>query len=500
MEYSEIVKQLERYVRSLTEEGRLVQAGLRTSPNYGDIHKEYSDLFSRETTGTVRNLMTDITDKQERDRMERVLFALVEGAVESNVIGQQEELVRDRLRMTAEIGNEKIGYTELRKRISREPDFEKRQKLQDERARLTDKLNPKRLEIERLFRRNLATYGFASIRDYAETKKRIRYETFLQKTLPILEETTGLYRRVLSEVLKQSFGRSLGDASPAHATYLFSGHAFDYLFRTDQLGKLCHSAFEKMGLALDKGGIIIDLENRNGKSARAACIAVDAPNKVHIVLSPQGGYADYHSLMHEGGHALHLANMNPSLPFEFRMLPRSNALPELFAFTMGRLIENPIWLEHVLRIPKDAAEDISSWALLRNLSMLRRYLAKFTYELTFDASPFDTTTNRKTYASTLKDLTGFAYEEAFYLEDIDPMFYSADYLRAWIASAQLEEHLVRTYGDRWFLKQETGRFFTDLFSKGFSWESEDVISSLGMTPWDPLPLIRTFDGVKKLLR
>jgi len=29
--------------------------------------------------------------------------------------------------------------------------------------------------------------------------------------------------------------------------------------------------------------------------------------------------------------------------------------------------------------------------------------------------------------------------------------------------------------------------------------AEDFVSDLGMTPWNPLPLIRKFDGVKKLL-
>lgn len=500
MNYSEIVAQLERYLRSLSEEGRLVHAGLRQSPGYADIHKASSDLFSRETSGIVRDLMAQVTDKQERDRMERVLFALVEGAVEGHVFESQEELVRERLRLTGDVEGGKVEYHELVNRVRREPDFEKRQKLQDEKVRLADKLNPKLLEIERQYRRHLATFGFASIRDYSQTKKRIQYDNLLQKALPILEETTGLYRRVLSEVLKRSFGRSLGDISPAHADYLFSGHTYDHLFPPEQMAALCLSAFGKMGLHFEEAGINIDLEKRAGKSPRSVTVPVKAPGNVHIILNPQGGYADYRSLMHEGGKALHHAMMNPSLPYEYRSLPRSNATPELFGFAMGRLVENPIWLEHALRIPKDAADEISSWALLANLSMLRRYVAKFTYELSFDASPYDVTTNRRTYASTLKDLTGFAYEEELYLEDVEPMFHSADYLRAWIASAQLEEHLVRTFGDRWFLKPETGRFFMELFSKGASWEAEDLISSLGMTPWDALPLIRTFDGVKKLLR
>jgi hypothetical protein len=167
---------------------------------------------------------------------------------------------------------------------------------------------------------------------------------------------------------------------------------------------------------------------------------------------------------------------------------------------MEQLTENPLWLEHVLRIPKDVASRLSERALLGDLFMLRRYIAKFTYELAFDAHPSDINRNKQTYAQTLRDLTGFVYEGDLYLEDMDPMFYSADYLRAWIASAQLEEHLTRTFGDRWFLRHETGKFLKSLFAKGVSWENEDLIRSLGMQPWDPRPLIRKFDVISRLLR
>ena len=501
MTYEKILKQLEKYEQELSTEDRLVRVGLKQTPQFTQIQKNYSDLFSRDTIALVRGWLTEAVDKDERDKKERVLFTLLEGVIANETMEVYENIVKERSRLSAEVDGQKIGYHEFTGILSKEKDFDKRESLRDEKIKLVEKLNPTLVEAERANRKNLATFGFKSVSDYAETKKKIKYNEFLNKTIPILEETTGLYRRVMSEMLKNSFGKELGQIGAVHALFLFSGRQFDHLFPADQLLPLCKGSFATMGLDLDETpAISIDADNRPKKDPRACCYAIKVPSEIHLIIKPRGGYNDYRTFMHEGGHSLHFAHTKPSLPYEWRHLSRSHALTEVFSFTMENLAENPLWLEHALRVPKDASEHISAWALLGNLFMLRRYIAKFTYELSFDANPYDATENRRTYAATLKELTGFEYEEAMYLEDMDGQFYSADYLRAWMASAQLEEHLIRTYGERWFLRKETGSFFKELYSKGVSWDNEDLIISLGMTPWDPLPLIRKFDPIKKLLK
>ena len=264
---------------------------------------------------------------------------------------------------------------------------------------------------------------------------------------------------------------------------------------------LCAGAFATLGLPFERAhGIRVDAENRPGKRPRAVCYAPRAPEEVHLILKPQGGFEDVRSFLHEGGHALHFGHIDAALPYEWRGLPRSHAMSETFAFLIEHLTENPLWLEHVMHVPKAAAERLAAWSLLGGLFMLRRHMAKLTYELAFDEKPFDAPRNREIYSKTLSDLTGFAYEPEFWREDMDGVFYGADHLRAWIASAQVEEHLVRKYGDRWFLKRDTGSFLKEHFAKGVSIDAEELVQSLGMTAWDPLPLIRKFDGVSRLLR
>ena len=47
------------------------------------------------------------------------------------------------------------------------------------------------------------------------------------------------------------------------------------------------------------------------------------------------------------------------------------------------------------------------------------------------------------YERLLTEATGVRYRDDDYLSDMDAGFYSADYLRAWIRSAQLRDHLIR---------------------------------------------------------
>ena len=501
MTYAEIVERLARYQEELSAESRLVRAGLKAKPELAAIQARYDDLFTQEHITEVKEALTAARNPRERERVERTMLALVEGRISAREMPFEESLLKTQLALTAEVDGERIGYHEFAGRLSREEDPARRERLRAAYVKLAAELAPQRLDLEQLTRQELAAFGFHSTREYAETKKLLNYEELLKKTIPILEETTGLYRRVMSETMRRAYGLELGEIPAAHVAHWRAGHEFDRLFPAESLVSSCRAAFAMMGLDLEAGGRIrLDAENRPQKNSRACCYPVKVPTEIYLMIKPRGGYEDVRTLMHEGGHALHFAYTDAGLPYEHRELPRSHALSEVFSFTMEQLTENPLWLEHALRVPKDISGRLSEWALLSNLFMLRRYVAKFTYELAFDAHPSDISRNRQTYAKTLRDLTGFVYEEDLYLEDMDPLFYSADYLRAWMASAQLEEHLTRTFGDRWFLRRETGDFLKSLYAKGVSWECEDLIRSLGMQPWDPRPLIRKFDVISRLLR
>jgi hypothetical protein len=73
---------------------------------------------------------------------------------------------------------------------------------------------------------------------------------------------------------------------------------------------------------------------------------------------------------------------------------------------------------------------------------------------------------------------------------MDSGFYSADYLRAWIRSAQLQEHLRGEVGEDWWRRPETGELLRGLFREGTRPLSEDIAARLGFDPLDTAPLLR----------
>jgi hypothetical protein len=72
---------------------------------------------------------------------------------------------------------------------------------------------------------------------------------------------------------------------------------------------------------------------------------------------------------------------------------------------------------------------------------------------------------------------------------MDAGFYSADYLRAWIRSAQLRARLVEDVGEDWWRSPETGERLRALFREGTKPSSEEVAGRLGFDPLDTRPLL-----------
>ena len=90
---------------------------------------------------------------------------------------------------------------------------------------------------------------------------------------------------------------------------------------------------------------------------------------------------------------------------------------------------------------------------------------------------------------TLTEATGIRYSRDNYLSDMDAGFYSADYLRAWIRSAQLRAYLLREIGEDWWRSTATGGLLRELFLEGTRPTSEEVAGRLGYEPLDTTPLV-----------
>ena len=72
-------------------------------------------------------------------------------------------------------------------------------------------------------------------------------------------------------------------------------------------------------------------------------IASNPPDVVHLITRAQGGLSDYQAFLHEAGHALHYAGVDPRLPYTFRSISRDHALTEIYSYIFEAITREPAW-------------------------------------------------------------------------------------------------------------------------------------------------------------
>jgi hypothetical protein len=210
---------------------------------------------------------------------------------------------------------------------------------------------------------------------------------------------------------------------------------------------------------------------------------------VHLITRAQGGLHDYQAFLHEAGHALHYGGVDPGLPYVFRRIARDHALTEIYSYIVEAITTEPEWhARHFGLSDAEAAENAEATVFLEAL-LFRRYEAKLRFELDFWTRFPDDGGTAGGYSENLTEATSVAYRRDAFLSDMDAGFYSADYLRAWVRSAQLKHYLRAEIGADWWRSPQTGALLRDLFREGTKPTSEEIARRLGFDPLDMRPLL-----------
>ena len=107
-----------------------------------------------------------------------------------------------------------------------------------------------------------------------------------------------------------------------------------------------------LGIDLDaQGNVHLDVEERPTKSPRAFCAPIEIPDKVMLVIQPQGGPDDWYALFHEAGHTEHFAFTSPTCGWR-RSALGDNAVTEGWAMLFDHLIDDRAWLSSMLSFPR----------------------------------------------------------------------------------------------------------------------------------------------------
>jgi oligoendopeptidase F len=469
----------EEFVAELTAEFYRHYAGLKDELEIEAIYTRHDALFTRAAVEELREQAaapSPGTDERRRRRM-LVDFA-VEGHLGQATKSLDAELARREAERSIELDGERIGYRESAVTQANEPDAERRAQIEEARLAITEEeLNPlhrEALEVQHGLAQEL---GYPSYRDMCSALQGLDFDALHRQTEAFLAATEASYATVLEPELRRTLGIGLDGLRRSDLPRFFRAAETDASFPAERLTQSFIETARGLGIDVTaQAGVILDIERRANKSPRAFCAPVRAPGEVYLVISPVGGRDDFSALFHEGGHTAHFANVDPALPFEFRQLG-DNAITEAYAFLFQHLIEDPEWLRRRLGIDDDGA--LASYTRANRLVYLRRYAAKFAYELELHGASedgLDALAGR--YAELLSGAVRVAWPRQTFLADVDPGFYCTAYLRAWALETHLRGHLRQQFGPAWFEDPEAGATLRALWHDGQRLTPEEMLREL----------------------
>jgi hypothetical protein len=488
---TEFQSRLERYLYERSEEWRAVRVGEKEVSEQAEIVRRYADLFSREQLDALHDAEGG-AQGEERELLYRLRKTCESGLISAQLAEREDELENRLLAERVTFQGEEMPLRNAQAKLAVLPFYADREELGAIQAEASAKFNDDRLDLLRATEELAAEYsGIADAVERNEEEKAISLRELSSALKAASDESTPTYGPMRERWFAKLLGEGRDDIpSSYHTAYMRRLSPLEATYTKERATEICLQTLESLGFDLNaQPNIKLDLDDRPQKSPRACVIASDPPKVVHLITRAQGGLHDYQAFLHEAGHALHYAGCDPALPYVFRRISRDHALTEIYSYIVEAISREPEWHERYFDLSTEQAEENAEATTLLEALLFRRYEAKLRFELDFWSRFSGDGGDADLYERYLTEATGIRYRKDNYLSDMDAGFYSADYLRAWIRSAQLRAYLIREVGDDWWRNPKTGGLLTDLFREGTKPTSEEIAQRLDFDPLDTAPLL-----------
>jgi hypothetical protein len=458
----------EHFVSELDREYYLHFSGQQDAYEVERIYADHERLFTREAAEELRSDPSDT----------RLLLEFaVQGLIGRETSAEQAELARRESETELEVDGERLPYRSAGVAQANERDPERRQALEQARnAAVEEQLNPILLELLERSHAIAAELGWPSMRALCEELSGIDLGALAQQTEAFIRATDDSYRDVLQPQLETQLGFGFERLRRADLAAFFRAPSLDARFQADRLVPSLTETLAGLGIDIQsQEGVALDTEPRPKKSPRAFCAPVRAPGEVYLVIAPIGGRDDFAALFHEAGHTEHYAHVDPGLSVEERLFG-DNSVTEGFAFLMEQLVSRPAWLERRLGI--DDPEEVLAHSRAVKLLFMRRYCAKLAYELELHGGNGSPDGMRELYARRLSEAVGVDWPSVAWLNDVDPFFYAARYLRAWALETHLRRLLSERFGEAWFDEPGAGELLRGIWRRGQAQDAGELLAQL----------------------
>jgi hypothetical protein len=485
MDLSRIRNDLEQFAEALSREEYLTRSGLKDESRAAAVLERFESLASWSVFEQVRAA----SQEAEGDEAKRLRFLaefLGTNRIEYQIRDASDRLTTAEASQVIAVDGERIPLRSGEFRIKNEPDRSRRAALESAHLRTIGELAGLRRQILEQSHEEIQRLGFAGYASFCRDLSGIDLPALREFTQPILARSLDMYRDLLDWYLRRRVGVELREARRHDLLRLFRAPEFDLHLPPNALREAAEAPLRRMGVDPQAGGRIrIDDEPRPKKAPRAFVATPRIPDEVILVVRPGGGPDDYSAFLHELGHALHYAYTDASLPVEYRRLG-DPSVTEAFAFLLDGLLRERGWLRRFVGMGQPG--DLLRFTALHKLYFLRRYTAKLAYELLLpEEGPLPRSADA--YRDLLAGAALVDWPREMYLADVDPFFYAARYLRAWIFEAQLRDHLRERFDEEWYRNDHTGPFLLALWREGQRRTIEDLAVELGLGPLSLDPLL-----------
>ncbi len=476
MDVNEIIDNVEDFASKVEEETYNHIAGLKDELELKNIYDEYGFIFTEENIKLVRGYLKDSEDVDKK-RYRYLLMFLINEHLSLKTISLIEEMETYRTKATVKIDDKEVAYNQLGILIVKEDSKERRDYLYSLANKIREHLVKLRQKILKKQYKIAEELGYKNYLEMYQELKDIELKEFAEQLKEFLVKTELAYKNLMKENMKK-IDLELENVKQYDYGHYINAKEFDKFFKKEDLINVLKEFLKNLGFDIEKSkNIKYDLEEREKKNPRAYCFSIKIPDDIRFITKPSGGYNDYHSLLHEAGHAIHYGNTNASLDIVFKYLG-DHSTSETYAMLLNNLLRNKEWLKLNIKISDEDIKKFLDRVNFGEVYMIRRYIAKLIYEIKLhsnDLRKIDNNFNdinekykdfKECYRDILSRATKVNYDSIFYLLDLDSGFYSADYLRAWIFEAQLRNKLKENFGSKWFENKKSGELLKELFEFG----------------------------------
>jgi hypothetical protein len=471
-------RRAEEFIAAIDLEHYEHYSGRKPTCDTAAVYDAYPELFTRAAIDELDALYRAAADDDSKRRLAYLLVFTADG-----FIGEQTKLLGDEIANTEsqasiEVDGERIGLRQASVVQANEADPERRARISAARLAATaEHLNPLLDARWRRCHDLAADLDYPNYMELYSEFKGLDYRLLGAELEAFLQDTAGLYERVMDRLVNERLGVGIEDLRYSDLPYLWRAPGYDQVFRADGLVPTLVATLAGMGIDIAaQPNVHVDTEIRELKSPRAFCAPVRIPDEIYLVVLPQGGQDDYQALLHEAGHTEHFAHVEPGLAFEYRHLG-DNAVTEAFAFVFDHLVLNRRWLETYLGFSD--CDEYLRFATISDLYFLRRYAAKLLYEVELHSQTGPLDDMAALYSRRLSAAMMVDVPSENYLADVDDGFYCASYLRAWMLEGALRTMLQERHGMEWFREPAAGAWIKQLWAHGQHFTAEQLLLKQG---------------------